>query len=82
MVFLKDKLKTAYSVLKKISNLIQNTVNFILLIPVYIFGIGLVATSFKILGKSLLEIKRPKSKSYWKTRDSRLDMKDNEYRMF
>ena len=51
---------------RKFGHLIANTINFVLLLIVFIFGIGLVSVLSKIFRKKYLEMKpKNKLKSYW-----------------
>ena len=48
------------------SNIITNIVNFFLLTIVYIFGVGITSILSKTFKKHFLELKKTKSKTYWK----------------
>ena len=48
---------------------VSSIVNFILLLFVYLFGVGLTALIAKISGKNFLEIKILNRSSYWSNLD-------------
>ena len=62
------------------SHVITNTVNFFLLIIVYIFGIGLVSVISKISGKHFLDLK--KKGTSWTERNLKTQPIEKYYRMF
>ncbi|MAG92112.1 hypothetical protein CMO83_05545 [Candidatus Woesearchaeota archaeon] len=47
------------------SNNIVNVINFVLLLIVYILGIGLVSIIMKLFGKHFLELKKENKKTNW-----------------
>ena len=50
---------------REFSHTINNAVTFVLLLAVYIFGIGIVSIFSKLAGKHHLELKKTASKSSW-----------------
>lgn len=56
---------TIKSILKPISNVISNLVNFILLLIIYFTAIGIVSIVSKLFGKHFLELKKSNIKSNW-----------------
>ncbi len=71
-----------HQLIKQFGFFMQSVVNFIILIPVYFIGIGIMSLVSKIMKKSYLNLSKKKKKSYWLKRDKRLDAKGTEYRMF
>ena len=58
-------------------------VNCLLLLAVYIVGVGTTAFVAKLTGKHFLPIKRPKQQdSYWEKLDLRTKPADDYYRQF
>ena len=53
------------SILDPVGKLISGIVNFILLLVVYIIGIGIVSISMRIFRKHFLELKKTDKKSNW-----------------
>lgn len=45
---------------------VTNIINFVLLLVVYIFGIGIVAIISKLFGKHYLDLKKTQNRSNWK----------------
>ena len=64
--------------------IIINVVNFILLLPVYIVGVGLTSIVAKVVGKHFLNLKRPNKKqdTYWVAKDTRKKKLEEFYRQF
>lgn len=56
-------------------------VNWILLIPVYIFGIGITSIIAKAVGIHFLEIKKENKKSCWRNYEM-MNEKERIYRLF
>ena len=61
---------------------ISTTVNTVLLSIVYIIGVGLTSIFAKIFGKHFLEIKRTKTKTYWKDLNLKKEPVERYYRQF
>jgi hypothetical protein len=80
--FVEKSLASFLQFFKKFSLLMQGIVNFFLLIPVYLLGVGIVSLISRILGKHYLDLTNISKKSWWKTRDKRLDSEENYHRMF
>ena len=62
-------------ILKKFSKFMQNIVNFILLLPVYFIGVGIVSIVSKCFNKKYLD-----NNKKWIKRDKKIE--NNDYRMF
>ena len=67
---------------RNFSHAITNLVNFVLLLIVYLFGIGLVSVISKIFRKHFLELKKTNSKSNWHEHKVTRQQLDKYYRMF
>ena len=69
-------------VLEPVSKVMSSIVNFILLLIVYIIGIGLVSIFMKLFGKHFLDTKKQSAKSNW--REHRVEKQSIEkyYRTF
>jgi len=67
---------------KEFGHFVSSIVNFILLLPVYVIGIGLVSVVSKLFRKEFLDLGKKKKKSYWL--DNRIGKKKKEdcYRTF
>ena len=70
------------SILEQISKAISNVVNFVLLLIVYLIGIGIVSISMKIFGKHFLELKKPSKKSNWREHKLAKQPLESYYRTF
>ena len=70
--------------MKSFGGLIVEIVNFILLIPAYILGIGLTSIVAKIVGKHFLNLKKPdkKTETYWVAKDTKKKKLEEFYRQF
>ena len=78
----KDLCKEIKKVFKEFVEIINGIINFILLTPTYIIGIGFTSIFAKLVGKHFLDMKLSKEKTYW----SKLDLKkkpiEKYYRQF
>ena len=70
-----------YDGMKSFGAAIIAITNFILLLPVYILGVGLVSLIARIVGKHFLNIKKEKKKTYWDDKTERPKFEDF-YRQF
>ena len=75
-------LKGFKSGLKSFSNIITNIINFFLLSIVYIIGVGLTSILSKIFKKHFLELKKTRSKTYWKKNKINKEPLETYYRQF
>jgi len=65
------------------NNLISTLVNSILLLIVYILGVGLTSITAKIIGKHFLQKKTSKKvKTYWSDINLNQKVKEDYYRQF
>ena len=73
-----------YAGMKRFGAGIASIVNFVLLIPVYLIGIGISAVIAKLSGKHFLDLKRPdrKRKTYWVEKEHHSQEKEEFYRQF
>ena len=77
MKFIADFVK----VIKQLGEFVSNFVNFVLLLPVYLLGIGLTSLIAKLFKKQFLDYKIFKKKqSYWS--DVKPHKKESYYRQF
>ena len=60
---------------------ITSAVNFILLVPVYLIGVGLTSVMAKLSRKRFLDLKL-KGKTYWKERKLEKEPLEKYYRQF
>ncbi len=76
--------KGFYAGMKKFGSNIVNIINFVLLIPVYIIGIGLSAIIAKIMGKKFLNMKKfdKKIKTYWLDKEKKKSNLEDSYKQF
>ncbi len=66
-----------------LGEIIVTMVNFILLLVVYIIGVGITALIARITGKHFLELKKPEHiKTYWKEYGLKKEPKERYYRQF
>ncbi|NQU98271.1 hypothetical protein HQ533_02290 [Candidatus Woesearchaeota archaeon] len=68
--------------LMKLSEFITSIVNFILLIPIFIIGIGLTSLFLKLFGKHFLDLKSKTKNSYWVDKNLSTQKLEKYYRMF
>jgi len=76
--------KGFYAGMKLFGGVIVSIINFILLIPVYIIGVGLTSIIAKISGKHFMNLKKPdkKIKTYWVKREEKKITKEDCYKQF
>ena len=74
--------KGFYKGIKNFGSGVVNITNFILLIPVYFIGIGFSSIFAKITGKSFLDLKKKKQKSYWVDKKNKKPSKEDCYNQF
>ena len=78
-----DLIKGFVQGFKDFGKYINNGINFVLLLLVYLFGVGLTSIVAKICGKHFMDIKRDtKKKTYWKDYNLGKEPEDNYYRQF
>ncbi|MFA5797405.1 MAG: hypothetical protein WC916_05195 [Candidatus Woesearchaeota archaeon] len=70
--------------MKEFGGVIAAIVNFILLFPVYIIGVGVTSLVAKIFGKHFLNLKNPDKKleTYWLQKEGKKSSKEDCYRQF
>ena len=73
---------TLKSVLEPISKAMSNLVNFVLLLPAYFIGIGIVSIPAKIFRKHFLEIKKQNKQSNWYEHRVEKQPLEKYYRIF
>lgn len=67
---------------RNFSHTITNTINFFLLLIVYILGIGLVSIISKLFGRHYLDLKKSGSKSNWREHKITKELLEKYYRTF
>lgn len=67
---------------RKFGHAFATFVNFILLVIVYIIGIGLTSLIAKIFGKHFLNLKKKKRPTYWEDKNLSKEPIENYYRQF
>lgn len=78
---LKNFIKGFKKGFKNFGTSVTNVVNFIILLIVYILGIGLSAIVARVVGKKFLDLSHNKD-SYWVTTPIGTEDKDEYYRMY
>ncbi|MBW2990837.1 hypothetical protein KY348_03965 [Candidatus Woesearchaeota archaeon] len=68
--------------LKEFGTGISTIVNSVLLLIVYIIGVGLTSVFAKLFGKHFLDLKKPKTKTYWKELNLKKEPIEKYYRQF
>ncbi len=76
--------KGFYAGMQQFGGAIVAIINFILLILVYIIGVGITSIIAKISGKHFLNLKKPdkKLKTYWLNKGEKKPSKEDCYRQF
>lgn len=72
-----------YAGLGAFGKIISSMVNFLLLLIVFIFGVGLVALFSRFLGKKFLDMKpKAENESYWRDSIIKNRKKEDYYKPF
>ena len=73
-----------YAGMKQFGGAIVAITNFILLVPVYLIGVGVTSLVAKIFGKHFLNLKKPDKKleTYWLKKEEKKSSKEDCYRQF
>jgi len=80
LTFFFNGLKTGF---KKPGHLISNIINTILLLFVFLFGIGIISLYFKIKNRDLLNLKaKLNGNSYWLEKNNRNSTKEDSFKPF
>ncbi len=80
MVRAKTILKGFYKLFKFFGMKMMNLVNYIILIPAYLIGIGLISIIGKIFRKNFLT--KPNQKSYWVEYNRKDSSVEDHYKLF
>jgi len=74
----------ALSGMKLFGGIIVSVINFILLLPAYVIGIGIPSIIAKITGKKFLNLSKPNKKveSYWITKPKKKVDIDDAYNQY
>ena len=67
---------------RNFSHVLTNAINFLLLLPVYFIGIGLVSIAGKLFGKHYIDLKKSGSKSNWHEHKVTKEPVEKYYRSF
>jgi hypothetical protein len=67
---------------KAFPHTVTNIVNFVLLMIVYVFGVGLVSAISKLFGKHFIFLKKSGNKSNWKDHKVSKEPLEKYYRTF
>jgi|WetSurMetagenome_2_1015567.scaffolds.fasta_scaffold1883665_1 hypothetical protein len=76
--------KGFYKGMKKFGANIVSITNFIILVPVYLIGVGISSIIAKITGKKFLNMKKfdKKAKSYWVEKQRKKQDLEDSYNQF
>lgn len=67
---------------KNFGHKVTNTINFILLLPVYFVGVGITSLTAKLSKKKFLDLDQKGQKTYWKERNLEKQPLENYYKQF
>ena len=68
--------------MENFGKVIVSIVNFILLLPAYIIGVGLTSILAKIVGKKFINLEKEKKDSYWISEEVKTEKEESYYKQY